>query len=162
CAACRAECTRAAWPEGSAAAPAFRPTEPPHSCPGSARGGLSCSCPPSLPETPLHSPHDSSRLGNVVPFPVAAIRRAPDPPPAPRRARFTWSVVLWGPLAALAVAGLVVVGSAWWAVRRMTARIERMENVFVAPPAQRPARAAAAGRSVNLLVAGLDGERRTG
>jgi LCP family protein required for cell wall assembly len=56
---------------------------------------------------------------------------------------------------ALALAAL---GMAWWTVHRFSARIGRMPDAFSIPDDQRPARSVQAGRSVNILIAGLDGE----
>jgi LCP family protein required for cell wall assembly len=60
------------------------------------------------------------------------------------------------------VLALGVLGTAWWTVQRISTRIARMPDAFSMPEAERPPRAASAGRSVNILIAGLDGEARTG
>lgn len=99
---------------------------------------------------------------NVVAFPATAIHRRFPPPEPARRPSPLWHRLLWAGLATVSVIALAVLGSAWWTVRRISARIERMPDVFTMPEATRPARAVSAGRSVNILIAGLDGEERTG
>jgi LCP family protein required for cell wall assembly len=70
-----------------------------------------------------------------------------------------WRLVLWAVVAALGLLALAIVGAGCWMVRS-AARIERMPEAFRIPEPLRPARTA--GRGVNFLVAGLDGENRTG
>lgn len=108
-------------------------------------------------------PQDHRRPWNVIPFPAAAIchRSALLPPPSPPR-RSAWPALAWGALAIVLALALGILGSAWWTVQRISARIARMPDAFSMPEAVRPPRAASAGRSVNILVAGLDGERCAG
>jgi LCP family protein required for cell wall assembly len=99
----------------------------------------------------------------VIPFPAAAICHRPAllaPPPRPRR--IAWPALAWGALAIVLALALGILGSAWWTVQRISARIARMPDAFSMPEAARPPRAASAGRSVNILVAGLDGEHCVG
>ena len=107
-------------------------------------------------------PQDPRRRWNVIAFPAAAIRHRHPRPEPPRQRRPGWQTLLWSGIATVSVLALAVLGSAWWTVHRISARIERMSNVFSMPDATRPVRAASAGRSMNILVAGLDGEQRTG
>lgn len=101
------------------------------------------------------TPHDLPR-GVIVAFPESAIIRRAEPQPEPRR---SWS---WALLAALLVAVFAILGTAWWAARDVSRAVGRIEHAFPAPSATRPARPLTAGKSLNLLVAGLDGEGRTG
>jgi LCP family protein required for cell wall assembly len=105
--------------------------------------------PPTVPRRPW----------NVIPFPAGAIRHRPAPlvPPV-RSGRAPWRAIAWGVLAVVLALALGVLGTAWWTVQRISARVARMPDAFSMPAAQRPPRAASAGRSVNVLVAGLDGE----
>ncbi len=93
--------------------------------------------------------------GNIVAFPESAIVHRVTG--APRRAR-AW---LWGGLATLLVLALALGGTAWWATQRVSRAVGRLDDAFPAASVTRPARAANAGKSLNLLVAGLDGESRT-
>lgn len=108
-------------------------------------------------------PRDPRRPWNVIPFPTAAIRHRPELPAAPAPSRHSvWPALAWGAVATLLVLALAVLGTAWWTVQRISAHIARMPQAFSAAETQRPQRAASAGRSVNILVAGLDGEACTG
>jgi len=100
----------------------------------------------------LHSPQTRPA---VIPFPAAAIVR----PPAPAFARpsVRWRLVVWATVAALGLLTMGVLGAGCWMVRSAS-RIERVPVRI--PESLRPAHAAS--RGLNLLVAGLDGEGRTG
>lgn len=113
------------------------------------------------------SPGDPAR-GNIIPFPAAAIRR---PPPVfhtrpalpertstPRPLGLGWIVVL--ALVTVSIAGLALLGTSWLEVQRFSRKIERIPGAFTQPEADRPAKPLATERSVNLLVAGLDGDDR--
>src|SRR5258705_13136057 len=117
----------------------------------------------SSPETFMLPPTVPRRPWNVIPFPAGAIRHRPAPlvPPV-RPGRTPWRAIAWGVLAVVLTLALGVLGTAWWTVQRISARVARMPDAFSMPAAQRPPRAASAGRSVNILVAGLDGEDCTG
>ena len=109
------------------------------------------------------TPQDPRRPWNVVPFPTAAIRHRPAPQAAAERPRgLPWRAVAWSVLAIVCALALGVLGTAWWTVHQMSARIARMPDAFSMPEASRPVRPANSARSVNVLIAGLDGERRTG
>lgn len=105
------------------------------------------------------TPPDTRRPWNVIPFPATAIRYRPAAEAASRRA--PWRALVLGLLVSVAALGIGVLASVWWLVHRVDARIARMPDAFSMPEAVRPARAADAGRSVNILIAGLDGEART-
>src|SRR5262249_18380697 len=112
--------------------------------------------------------HDPRR-GTIVPFPAAAIRRPPAPvfhsrPAEPERPSkpAAWSLG-WIALIALvtaSIAGLALLGRAWLDVQRFSRRLERIPGACTQPEAERPVKPLAAERSVNLLVAGLDGDDR--
>ena len=112
------------------------------------------------------TPQDTRRPRNVVQFPAAAIRHRPaflaSPGSHERPRRPLWRAIAWGLLAILCAVALGVLGSAWWRVQRMSARIARVPEVFSMPETSRPVRPANGGQSVNVLIAGLDGEARTG
>lgn len=113
----------------------------------------------------MSSPHDTTPDApsppGIVAFPESAIRHRHAP--APRAARGSRAgVIVMALLAALLVLGLSVLGSAWWAARHVAERIGRVEGAFAMAESSRPARAPSAGRSLNFLIAGLDGEQRTG
>ena len=99
---------------------------------------------------------------NVIEFPRSAIRYRTSPPPRPRRAPPSFQSIAWGLLAAASLLALGVLANAWWAVQRISEHVQRMEDAFNMPAASRPVRPVAAGRSVNVLIAGLDGEHVTG
>jgi LCP family protein required for cell wall assembly len=101
---------------------------------------------------PISTP--SSR-GVIVAFPESAIVHRPAPAPA---RRFTW---VWALLATLLVVVFAMLGSAWWAARRVSNSVGHLNDAFPAASVPRPARPAAAGESLNILVAGLDGECRS-
>lgn len=108
----------------------------------------------------MSSPHDSTPDPvpgpKVVAFPESAIRHRHV---TELRASRT-GVIVMALLAALLVLGLSVLGSAWWAARRVVDRIGRVDGAFAMAEASRPTRPATAGRSLNFLIAGLDGEQR--
>lgn len=108
------------------------------------------------------TPPDTRRLWNVVEFPAAAVRHRIPPPESPRPPRRLWRAIGWGVLALASVLALSIIGTAWWRVHRLSARIERMPNVFSMPEAARPAPVAQGRSSINVLIAGLDGEALTG
>src|SRR5262249_52872412 len=58
------------------------------------------------------------------------------------------------------IAGLALLGRAWLDVQRFSRHIERIPGAFAQPEADRPVKPLATERSVNLLVAGLDGDDR--
>ncbi len=95
----------------------------------------------------------------VVQFPAAAIVR----PPAPSEdsaPRIRWRVVLWGTIAGASLLATVLLGAGCWMFESANSHIGHMAGAFQIPGSERPARPP--GRSVNILVAGLDGEGRTG
>src|SRR5882672_10197310 len=117
----------------------------------------------SSPEARMLTPQDTRRPWNVIPFPTAAIRRLPPPPTSPEPPRRPpLRAIAWSLLAISCALALGVLGNAWWTVHQMSARIARMPDAFTMPEAARPVRRANAARSVNVLIAGLDGEGRTG
>src|ERR1044072_2330211 len=114
-------------------------------------------------ETRMTPPFEPGGPWNVIEFPRSAIRyRTSPPPPSPRRASLSFQSVAWLLLAAASILALGVLANAWWPVQRISEHVQRMEDAFSMPAAARPARAVAAGRSVNVLIAGLDGEHVTG
>jgi LCP family protein required for cell wall assembly len=54
-----------------------------------------------------------------------------------------------------------LLGTAWWAAQRVSGSVGHLSDAFPAASVPRPVRPAAAGKSLNLLVAGLDGEGRS-
>lgn len=92
--------------------------------------------------------------GVIIAFPESAIHRR-----APLLARRSWTW-LWVLLGVACLTTLAVLGGAWWAAQRMSRSVGRIDHAFPAVGTERPARVAAATRSLNLLVAGLDGEDR--
>jgi LCP family protein required for cell wall assembly len=107
------------------------------------------------------TPHDNRRPWNVIAFPAAAIRhRIPPEEPEPP-ARPLWHKLAWALLVTVSGISIAVLGSAWWTVHLISSRIERMPDAFSMSAASRPVSAVSAGRSMNILVAGLDGEQRT-
>jgi LCP family protein required for cell wall assembly len=105
----------------------------------------------------MSTPPDTTPSARVIAFPEAAIRRRHAPEPRSSRA----GAIVLALLAAALVLGLGVLGSAWWAARHIADRVGHIEGAFDFDAATRPVRPAVAGRSLNILVAGLDGERRT-
>ena len=105
------------------------------------------------------TPQNPRRPWKVVPFPTAAILRPPLPPARPRPT--PWRAIAWVLFVTAILLALAIAGTAWWTAQRISAHITRMPDVFTMPEATRPPRAANAGRSVNILIAGLDGEART-
>lgn len=105
----------------------------------------------------MSSPHDTAPDARIVAFPESAIRHRQ---PVPVRRSRAGAIVM-AVLAALLVLGLGVLGSAWWTARRLADRIGRVEGAFDMAESSRPAKPAAAAGSLNVLVAGLDGEMRT-
>jgi LCP family protein required for cell wall assembly len=77
-----------------------------------------------------------------------------------RHTRRRGLVLLLSCLVALLVVVLVVAGATWWAVRDVSAGIERIPDAFDIPEQARPA--PAAGGSLNFLLAGLDSEDSAG
>ena len=98
--------------------------------------------------------HLQPARGVIIAFPESAIHYRSAP-----AARRSWAW-LWGVLGAACVTMVAVLGSAWWTAQRMSHSVGRIAHAFPAPGVERPTRVAAASRSLNLLVAGLDGERR--
>src|SRR5207245_10448000 len=85
-------------------------------------------------------------------------------PPAslePLRRRL-WLASVWGLLVSGCALALGVLATRWWTVHQLSARIARVPDAFTMPPASRPVRLVKVARSVNVLIAGLDGEGRTG
>src|SRR5262252_6568622 len=112
---------------------------------------------------PLLPPGADRLPRNVIPFPAAAIRRTYARPPAPAPARPQVRGIVLASLAALLALGACWFGGEWLALHRVSRRIARIPDAFTASAARRPARpAAAAARSVNVLIAGLDGEQKAG
>ncbi len=108
------------------------------------------------------TPQDTRRPWNVVQFPTAAIRHRPAPPASPEGPRRRpWQTIAWIALATLCALALGVFATAWWTVHRVSARIVRMPDAFTMPEASRPPRPVNGAQSVNVLIAGLDGEGRT-
>ncbi len=105
----------------------------------------------------MSSPLDPTPSGKIVAFPEAAIRHHRAPAARGTRA----GAIAMALLAAALVLGLGVLGNAWWTARRLADRIGRVAGAFALPETSRPVRPSEAGRSLNILVAGLDGEQRT-
>ena len=105
----------------------------------------------------MHGPHSRQ---NVIPFPAAAIVRPPSPRPPAGRPPIRWRLVVCAAIAGVGVLALGLLGAGCWVAHRASSRIVRIPDAFRIPAALRPAHAAA--RSVNVLVAGLDGEGRVG
>jgi LCP family protein required for cell wall assembly len=68
-------------------------------------------------------------------------------------------VALLGALLGVAVSWLA---ATWYEMHRVSHRIGRIPGAFSQPEAERPSRPASAAGSMNVLIAGLDGERKTG
>src|ERR1043166_6072528 len=112
-------------------------------------------------ETRMNAPFEPRGPWNVIEFPRSAIRYRTSPPPPPRPAPPSFQSIAWLLLAASSVLALGVLANAWLAVARISEHVQRMEDAFSMPAASRPVRPVAAGRSVNVLIAGLDGEHVT-
>ena len=108
-------------------------------------------------------PGDANRLPpNVIPFPVSAIHRVHPPTPRRRLPPPPVRVVLVALLGALLGVAVSWLAATWYEMHRVSHRIGRIPGAFSQPEAERPSRPASAAGSVNVLIAGLDGERKTG
>src|SRR5262245_26128521 len=114
----------------------------------------------------MSPPHETER-GKIVPFPAAAIRRLPAPafltqssprePDLTRRAMgLGWFLFL--AIVLVAIAGVALLGTAW-SGSRVRRRGEHVPGALAAPEPPRPAAPVRAVSGVNVLIAGLDGER---
>ncbi len=105
----------------------------------------------------MSSPLDLTPSGKIIAFPEAAIRHRHATAARGSRA----GAIVMALLAVVLVLGLGILSGTWWTARRVADRIGRVSGAFALPEASRPARPSEAGRSLNILVAGLDGEQRT-
>ena len=108
-------------------------------------------------------PHDTDRLpGNIIPFPAGAIRRTYARRPRQAAAGRPLRGIVLACVGTLLALGACWLGAEWIELHRVSRHIARIPGAFSAPAAARPVKPAAAARSVNVLIAGLDGEPKVG
>ena len=98
----------------------------------------------------------------IIPFPAAAIRRVyePAPPEPAQTAPVGLGWIVLGVLVAVTFAGLALFGTTWLEARRVSRAIERIPTAMPHSDAVPPAKPVAPARGENVLVAGLDGDRK--